>query len=267
MQKLGTLIHCPKLQGLSFLAALFLGWEVASDAGLLRTYQFPAPSIVLEAAWEAATVGFPEGIKLTTHALVTLGRIFQGFILAIVVAIPVGLAIGWLPVLDRMTVPVITFGRSVATLSLLPLAIVWFGTGELPKVLLIAYGCFWVMLGNVVAGVKYVNPVLIRAARTMDVGGIELFRRVVLPAALPRILVGARVSLGVGFMVIVGAEMIGTIQGLGAVIMEARTFYRADISFVGMAALGALGFCFASGLSWVERKLLPWHRGLEDVWR
>ena len=256
-----------KLQGLAFLAVLFVAWEIASDTGLLRPYQFPAPSSVLAAAWETATEGFPEGVKLGTHALVTLARVFQGFLLAMVAAIPLGLVIGWFPTLDRMTLPVITFGRSVATLSLLPLAIVWFGTGELSKVLLIAYGCFWVMLGNVIAGVKYVNPVLIRAARTMDSGGVELFRRVVLPAALPRILAGARVSLGVGFMVIVGAEMIGTIQGLGALIMEARTFYRADISLVGMAALGLLGFGLAVGLGWLERKLLPWHRGLEDVRR
>ena len=198
----------------------------------------------------------------------TLGRVFgRASCWPWSLAIPLGLVIGWFPTLDRMTGTVTAFCRSVATLSLLPLAIVWFGTGELSKVLLIAYGCFWVMLGNVIAGVKYVNPVLIRAARTMDAGGVELFARVVLPAALPRILAGARVSLGVGFMVIVGAEMIGTIQGLGALIMEARTFYRADISLVGMAALGLLGFAFAAGLGWLERKLLPWHRGLEDVRR
>ncbi|MBI3708276.1 MAG: ABC transporter permease [Proteobacteria bacterium] len=267
MTTLATLLRHPQVQGLSFLAALVLGWEVAADVGVLRPYQFPAPSRVVEAVWEIATSGFPEGVKLTTHGLVTLGRILQGFLLAITLAIPLGLLIGWFPVLDRMTLPVITFARSVATLSLLPLAIVWFGTGELSKVLLIAYGCFWVMLGNVVAGVKYVDPVLIRAARTMDASGLVLFRRVVLPAALPRILTGARVSLGVGFMVIVGAEMIGTIRGLGALIMEARTFYRADISLAGIAALGLLGFGFAIGLGALERKLLPWHRGLEDVRR
>ena len=92
------------------------------------------------------------------------------------------------------------------------------------------------MLTNVIAAVKYVDPVLIRAARTMDVGGRALFFTVLLPAATPRLLAGARVALGVGFMVIVGAEMIGTIHGLGALIMEARTFYRTDISLVGMVA-------------------------------
>lgn len=267
MTHLGIFVRRPQVQSLSFIVLLFAAWEVAADTELLRPYQFPAPSTIAAAAWETATVGFPEGVRLSTHALVTLRRVFEGFLLSTAVAIPLGLLIGWFPVLDRLTVPVITFGRSVATLSLLPLVIVWFGTGELSKVLLIAYGCFWVMLGNVIAGVKYINPVLIRAARTMETNGVELFTHVVLPAALPRIFAGARVSLGVGFMVIVGAEMIGTIRGLGALIMEARTYYRADISFVGMVALGVLGFGLAVALNWLERWLLPWNRGLEDIRR
>ena len=119
--------------------------------------------------------------------------------------------------------------------------IVWFGAGELTKIVLIGYGCFWTMLSNVIAGVKYVDPTLVRAARSFGLTGIELYRSVVLPAALPRIFAGARMALGVGFMVIVGAEMIGTIEGLGALIMEARTFYRSEITIVGMLIIGVPG--------------------------
>ncbi len=92
----------------------------------------------------------------------------------------------------------------------------------------------------------------------MDVNGSELFLRVVLPATLPRIFAGARIALGVGFMVIVGAEMIGTIIGLGALIMEARTFYRSDITMVGMFVLGGLGFVITTGLERLEARLMPW---------
>jgi ABC-type nitrate/sulfonate/bicarbonate transport system permease component len=136
--------------------------------------------------------------------------------------------------------------------------VIWFGTGELAKIFLIGYGCFWVMITNVVAAMKNIDPMLIRAARTMDVSGAALFRQVALPAALPRIFAGARVALGVGFMVIVGAEMIGTIRGLGALIMEARTFYRTDITMVGMAVIGALGFAISIGLQRLETNLMPW---------
>ena len=240
------------------LAALLAAWELAADNGLLRPIQFPPPSKLARSFYELARDGYPESITLWTHMRVTIQRILLGYFGAIALAIPLGLAIGWFATLDRLTGPLIAFCRSVATLSLLPLAVVWFGTGEASKVFLIGYGCFWVMLSNVVAAVTLVDPVLIRAARTMDTHPGALFTRVALPAALPRMFAGARVALGVGFMVIVGAEMIGTIRGLGALIMEARTFYRSDITMVGMLVIGALGFAIAVGLARLEARLLPW---------
>jgi ABC-type nitrate/sulfonate/bicarbonate transport system permease component len=240
------------------IAVLLAAWELAADNGLLRPIQFPPPSRLVKSLYELAREGYPESITLWTHLRVTVERILLGYFGAIALAVPLGLAIGWFATLDRLTESVIAFCRSVATLSLLPLAVVWFGTGEASKIFLIGYGCFWVMLSNVVAAVKLVDPVLIRAARTMDTRPLALFTRVALPAALPRMFAGARVALGVGFMVIVGAEMIGTIRGLGALIMEARTFYRSDITMVGMLVIGALGFAIAVGLARLEARLLPW---------
>jgi len=247
--------------------AILLFWQVGSLLGLVKAFYFPPPSRLALAFWELTRHGFPEGVRIGTHMLITVWRITQGYLLAVSLAIPLGIIIGWFSVLDRLTLPLITFARSVATLSLLPLVVVWFGVGELSKVLLIAYGCFWVMLTNVIAGVKYIDPILIRAARTLDTSPAGIFLRVVLPAALPRMFAGMRVALGVGFMVIVGAEMIGTIQGLGALIMEARTYYRSDISVVGMVAIGLFGFAVSVGLERLERILLPWYRGLEMVRR
>lgn len=253
-----------RLRGLARLApaavivALLMLWEFAASAGWIRAVLFPPPSKLARTLVELLTDGFPEGVTLGSHFLVTIRRIFAGYVGALALAIPLGLWIGWHPLLDRMTSTVIAFCRSVATLSLLPVAIVWFGTGEASKIFLIGYGCFWVMLSNAVAAVKLVDPLLLRAARTMDTTRSDLFLRVALPAALPRLFSGARVALGVGFMVIVGAEMIGTIQGLGALIMEARTFYRSDITVVGMFVLGVLGFLIAVGLQWLEIRLLPW---------
>jgi ABC-type nitrate/sulfonate/bicarbonate transport system permease component len=243
---------------LAVIACGLAAWQLAVMAGWLRPIQFPPPSKLAASFVELWVEGYPEGIGLWRHFAITMQRIAIGYALALALAIPLGLLIGWVRVLDDLTEPVIAFGRSVATLSLLPLAVVWFGTGEAAKVFLIAYGCFWVMLSNVVSAVKSVDPVLIRAARTMDVDGLALFRQVALPAALPRIFAGARIALGVGFMVIVGAEMIGTIQGLGALIMEARTFYRTDVTMVGMFVIGALGFAIAVGLERLEAVLMPW---------
>ena len=156
------------------------------------------------------------------------------------------------------TAPLIVFCRSVATLSLLPLVIVWFGAGELTKVFLIGYGCFWVMLSNVVAAVKFVDPALTRAARTMDVGPVEMFLRVALPAALPRIFAGARIALGVGFMVIVGAEMIGTIHGLGALIIQSAFNYRAPLLYAAIFASSSLALLQFGAVVLVEKRLIRW---------
>jgi ABC-type nitrate/sulfonate/bicarbonate transport system permease component len=257
----------PVLRGVAVVVALFGAWEAAVALGWLSAFQFPPPSRIGGAGVELMRLGFPDGIVLWRHVGVTLLRIVEGFFIAMLLAIPIGLLIGRSRTLDRLSAPAVTFARSIATLSLLPLAIVWFGIGELSKVFLIAYACFWVMLTNVVAAVQYVDPVLIRAARTMDVPELRLFRTVVLPAATPRMLAGARIALGVGFMVIVGAEMIGTVHGVGALIMEARNFYRTDIALVGMATLGVIGFLMTAGLALLERKLLPWHTGLEGVRR
>jgi ABC-type nitrate/sulfonate/bicarbonate transport system permease component len=250
------------------LFVLFLvAWELGVRYGFLKPYRFPPPSRIIRAFVELSSVGFPTGITIWSHAWTTLRRVLEGYVAAVALAIPLGLFIGAIPVLDKLTAPLVVFCRSVATLSLLPLVIVWFGAGEMTKVFLIAYGCFWVMLSNVIAGVRYVDPALLRAASTFGVSGPELFTRVVLPATLPRIFAGARMALGVGFMVIVGAEMIGTIEGLGALIMEARTFYRSEITILGMLVIGVIGFAISGGLGLLERAMLPWAGNLDQVRR
>jgi ABC-type nitrate/sulfonate/bicarbonate transport system permease component len=255
-----TRVLLPLLVLAMFLAA----WEFAVASGWLKPYLFPPPSKLARTAYELAFDGFPESIRITIHVGVTLARILGGFALAIAVAIPLGIAIGSHDLLERMTRPIIAFCRSVATLSLLPVAVVWFGTGETSKVFLIFWGCFWVMLSNVVAAIRLVDPILLRAARSMDASARRIFLAVRLPAALPRIASGARMALGVGFMVIVGAEMIGTIRGLGALIMESRTFYRSDITIVGMFTIGFIGLALAALLAWCERRLMPWQARLAE---
>lgn len=246
---------------------LLLCWEAGVRYGFLKAYQFPPVSRIAQGFVELSTIGFPTGVSIWSHALTTILRVLQAYGAALVLAIPLGLLIGALPVVDKLTAPLIIFCRSVATLSLLPLVIVWFGAGELTKIFLIGYGCFWVMLSNVIAGVRYVDPTLLEAARTFGLKGLELYRTVVFPAALPRIFAGARMALGIGFMVIVGAEMIGTIEGLGALIMEARTFYRSEITIIGMLVIGVIGFCISAGLAALERRMLPWAADLEEARR
>lgn len=251
---------------LSVLILLAL-WELLSRAGYLNTYRFPRPSQLAVTLWDLAIIGFPKGITVWQHIGATVWRILQGYLLAAAVAIPLGLVIGSSGLLDKATNPITTFARSVAAISLLPLMVAWFGVGQLSRVLLIAYACFWIILTNVVEGVKQVDPDLIRAGKMLGCNRGQLFFRVALPATLPRIFAGMKIALGLAFLVIVAVEMIGTTEGLGALIMEARTFYRSDVAMVGMIFMALFGFALAKTLDWVELFLLPWAPDLEEVER
>ncbi len=158
----------PMVVGGVTLATLLGIWEYVSQTGAVTAYVLPAPSALVAAMYEIFTQGFPEGITAPSHIWLTLQRILLGFILAGACAIPLGIVIGSIPVLEKLTGTVVTFGRSIAAISLLPLFIAWFGIGELSKVLLIALGAFWVIITNTITGVQMVDPVLIRAAQSMD---------------------------------------------------------------------------------------------------
>jgi ABC-type nitrate/sulfonate/bicarbonate transport system permease component len=253
--------------GAATVAILLIAWELAGRGGIVSAYHFPRPSRLAATIRDLLVVGFPVGVTVWQHVGATIARIVQGYLLAAILAVPLGLVIGAVRALDQTAAPIVTFARSVATISLLPLAVAWFGVGELTRVLLIAYGCFWVILTNVVEGVKSVDRDLIRAGRMLGARGGQLFTRVVLPAATPRIFAGMKVALGLAFMVIVGVEMIGTIRGLGALIMEARTFYRSDAALVGMVFIALFGFALSRSLDRLERALLPWSGSLEEVER
>lgn len=248
----------PVVLGGATIVLLLAVWESAARVGWVEPYVLPAPSMLLMSLQEMATRGFPDGIVVTTHIVVTLRRVLLGFALATMVAIPLGIVIGYLPTLEKLTRPMITFGRSIAAISLLPLFIAWFGIGELSKVMLIALGAFWVIVTYTIAGVRFVDPLLLRAALSMDTPPHRLFASVVLPAALPRIFTGLRVGLAVAFMIIVAAEMIATVEGLGALIKEGRNAFRTDITMVGMLIIGVLGSVIVKGLAWTETRLAPW---------
>lgn len=241
------------------IAALLGLWELASQLGYLKVYRFSRPSKLGETFVHLLTVGFPNNITVWVHIKATFFRIIVGFLLACGTAIPIGLVIGRVRVLERMVDPIVTFCRSIAVISLLPLAIAWFGVGELSRVLLIYYGCFWIILTNTIQGAKHVDKVLIDAGRALGASGSRLFFRVILPAALPRIFAGMKIAVGMAFMVIIAVEMIGTIEGLGALIQQARTYYNTSIAIDGMIFIALIGLFISYTLDWLEKILLPWN--------
>jgi len=253
--------------GLGTVIALIALWEFASAQGWLGTRQFPPPSRLADTFQMLLERGFPRGLTADIHIWATLWRIIRGYALATALALPIGIIIGASPFLDRASSPLVTFARSVATISLLPLAVAWFGVGEQTRIFLITYACFWIILTSVIDAVKGVNVQYIHAAQTLGASRRQIFFQVMLPASLPRIFAGMRVALGVAFLVIVAVEMIGTVRGLGALIMEARTFYRSDVAVVGMIFIAIIGFALSKILDVLERILLPWASSLDEVER
>jgi len=249
------------------LAFLILLWELLSRAGLISMLALPRPSRLVSTLWDLATTGFPTGLTVWMHIKATVWRILQGYLLATIVAIPAGLIIGRIYLLDQAANSVITFARSVATISLLPLAIAWFGVSEQARVLLIMYGAFWAILTNTIQGVKSVDITFINVGRMFGASRRQLFFRVLLPATMPRIFAGMKIALGISFMVIVAVEMIGTVQGLGALIQQARFFYKSDVSIAGTIIIGFFGLLISLALDLLERIILPWAVGLEEVER
>jgi len=197
----------------------------------------------------------------------TVVRILQGYFLGATLAIPLGLFIGRVELLERAANPVVTFARSIATISLLPLAIAWFGVGELSRVLLITYGAFWAILTNTIQGARSVDPNYINVGKMFGAGRTVMFFRVILPATLPKIFSGMKIGLGLSFMVIIGVEMIGTIEGLGALIQQSRRYFRTDVAIAGTILIGVFGLIISVALDWLERLLMPWAVGLEEVER
>ncbi len=193
---------------------------------------------------------------LLRNLLTSLARIVQGFGIAAVAALTLGTLAALCAPLRLMLEPVIEFVRPIPPLAFLPMFLVWFGLGETSKVAFIAYTTFFPMFVGVAAGVLRVDVMLLRAAASLGATRADLVRRVVLPAALPGIIVALRLGFGLALFVIVGAEFIGADAGLGNLIMEGRTYFNPPVIVMGALVLGLLGSLVNALLLTVERRVL-----------
>lgn len=247
-----------RLSRLGLLVALVLGWWAVSTYVLDKSTRalLPPPQEVLKAAWELAESG-----ELWRHLRDSLKREFVAFLWA-TISIPLGIAMGWWKAVERQVDPVVEALRPVPPLAWIPLSILWFGIDDTQNQFIIFLGCFFPILLNTIAGVKGVDANLVRAARCLGAGEASILWRVVLRAALPQIVTGIRVGLGVGWMALVAAELVGANSGLGFLINDARTVLRTDYVIVGMATIGLVGLLIDRAIRELASRLLPWARGL-----
>jgi NitT/TauT family transport system permease protein len=246
------------LRSLIVPLVLVLVWEACARAGIVSPIVLPAPSAVA-AKWFASLVSG----ELLHDAASSLFRVVAGFVVGSVLALPLGLAMGAYPRAYELGNTLVQILRPIPPIAFIPLAILWFGLGNPPAVFLIALGAFFPVLMNTIAGVRQVDGIYLRAAQNLGAGQGVLFRRVIVPAAMPFILTGLRIGIGTAFIVVIVSEMIAVNDGLGFRILEAREFLWSDKIIAGMLTIGFLGLALDSGMSRLNDHLLRWHRGLE----
>jgi len=221
--------------------------------GLVNPVLMPTPGEVVEVAGTLARDG-----SLAQHLAVSSLRIAEGFGLAAAAALSLGLLVAVSTPARLMLEPVIEFVRPIPPLAFLPMFLVWFGLGETSKVAFIAYTAFFPMFVGIGASLLRVDVMLLRAAASLGASRRELLRRVVLPAALPSIVVALRLGFGLAVFVIVGAEFMGADAGLGNLIMEGRVFFNPAQIVMGALLLGGLGSLVNALLLAAERRVLRW---------
>lgn len=245
-----------RIRQLGLLALLLAIWQFISTMVLDKTTSvlLPPPTEVVMGGWELIRSG-----DLFKHMIDSLKREAVAFCWALL-AVPLGLSMGWWKAVNEQIDPLVEVLRPVPPLAWIPLSILWFGIGDTQNQFIIFLGMFFPILLNTIAGVKNIEPNLIRAARCLGASEGRILRRVVLPAALPNILTGVRIGLGVGWMALVAAELVGANSGLGFLINDARTLLRTDQVIVGMFTIGLIGLVIDRTIRIVGRRLLPWSR-------
>lgn len=237
--------------------ALIALWFLVTGAGWVRPLFLPSPLAVYDKFVFAMTEGVANS-TLTEHALASLSRVFGAFFLACLTAIPVGILMGVNRYARGIFDPPIEFYRPLPPLAYLPLIIIWFGIDETPKILLIFLSCFAPLALAARSGMRSAAQEQINAAYSMGASYFQVIRHVILPAALPDILVGMRIAIGFGWTTLVAAEMVAANVGLGQMVLNASNFLRTDIVIMGIIVIGVIAYVFDLFMRWVEKRLVPW---------
>ena len=240
--------------------AVLIAWEAICRLAHVKPGILPPPTQVAQKWVEYLTSG-----ELAGDAGATLLRVLVGFLIGAGLALPLGLWMGAREKIYLVFNPLIQILRPIPPIAFIPLAILWFGLGNPPAFFLIALGAFFPVLMNTIAGVRNVDAIYVRVAQNLGARPGTLFRRVLLPGAMPSILAGMRIGIGVAFICVIVAEMIAVNNGLGYRILEAREYFWSDKIIAGMISIGVIGLAIDTGMARVNDRLLRWHRGIESA--
>jgi NitT/TauT family transport system permease protein len=233
--------------------AIVLLWYGVRASGLVNPGLIPAPHAVLTKFWELLRGG-----RLGLDIVMSTQRVLIGVALGVTLAVPVGFLIGWYRHMCSFVDPLINFFRALPPIALIPLVIVYFGIGEIAKIVILFYAAFFAGVIVMYEGIAQISPIFVRVARTLGAADDEIFRKVIVPLAVPHMLTALRVALGVAWATLVASELIAARQGLGALIQDASSFFQLDIIYVGIICIGFIALAMDLLLRVVARRLVSW---------
>ncbi len=242
----------------TLLVLLLLWWAVTAAQWIAPLFLPPPQQVLHQLLTIASPAGFMDA-TLWQHLVASLTRIGIALLAAILIGVPVGILMGLNSTVRGILDPLIELYRPVPPLAYLPLMVIWFGIGETAKILLIYLAIFAPVAIATLDGVQNAQPVRLQAARSLGAGRWQLVWFVILPGALPQILTGIRIGLGVGWSTLVAAELIVATRGLGFMVQSAGEFLATDVVLAGIAVIAAIAFILELGLRRLQRRLTPWY--------
>ena len=239
---------------------IVLLWQLLSNLKLIQPLLLPPPSQVAASGWELLKDG-----TLPRHIGYSLLRVLEGFGAASLIAVPFGIAVGLSRSFEHMTDFMVQVTKPIPPIAWIPLAILWFGIGEVSKVYIIMLGAFFPVLVNTVDGIRQTEGRFVEVAKVLEVSRWRFICQVVIPGALPSIMTGLRLGLGMAWVCVVAAELIAAEKGVGYMIMDARQLSQSDVVILGMIAIGLIGKVMDSILRVLEKCLITWRENFSGT--
>jgi NitT/TauT family transport system permease protein len=228
-------------------------WELTRAVGLIDPKLFPS----IQAVLKACVAGVKNG-TLQTHMYASFMRVLVSFAIGIVLAVIFGFLVGWFRVVRMFLDPVINFFRALPPIALIPLMIIFFGIGETSKIVVLSYAAFFPAMVVIYQALVGLDPIYIRAGKTLGATNLEIFRKIILPQLVPHIITACRVSLGVCWATLVAAELIAAQKGIGAMMVDAQNFFQMPPLVLGILIIGAISLVMDAAVKAIERKATSW---------
>ncbi len=239
------------------IAFFFAVWWLVTAMGWVKPLFVPSPAAIFMKFLDIVNNGFT-GTPFLEHVLISTGRVFGAFVLACIVGLPLGLAMGMSPVMRGILDPPIEFYRPIPPLAYLPLMIIWFGIGETSKILLIFLSIFAPIALGARSGVRSAAIEQIHAAYSFGATRWQVMRHVIMPSAMPEILTAMRIGIGFGWTTLVAAEMVAATKGLGYMVLSASQFLQTPVVILGIFIIAIIAFAFDLLMRFLEKRLVPW---------